>query len=781
MLSVAWLAFGTAPVRAEPPEETKARVADGTPRAGASDVHDSDKQPLHWSSEKTIWDRKNNLVTLIGTAKVSQPGETIDADRIVLDLNARTLDAVGRVHYRASDTLIEAREMHFNLDTRTGTIVGGRVTNGKFLLVGERINKLGEGRYQTHEAEYTTCRDCPGSWSFTGNDVDLEFEGYAYMSDVTANVKGTPVFWMPYAILPIKSKRQTGLLFPRIGTSDLHGFRFVQPFFLTLGRSGDMTLGAGVFSERGPRLEWEGRYVHSSTGWGTANVFYTRDTKDGAPTGNRWAGRLRQAHRLPWGVDYKLRILEVSDNLYPVQFGSEDGIPGRREPVLQSDVSLSKQAPGISAQVSARRYRNLLNFDEPTEFDPKTVQVFPRAAVSLNDTRPFDGPLSLGLNLTLDNFMRGAGAFDHDFCDSGPCPSIDDPFTPGTDPVREATRVAVTPSLYTTMRLWDVLSIVPSAEYRSYLYDFHGELPSLNRGYLRLRADASLAFERVYATSNPEIPHVKHVVRPYLSYSRIPVVNEPDHPFIDQVRYRNGYAFDNQDLVPFGRSPSLVNYFVPQGNSLTYALSTQLIRKRVYEGLAPTYQPFVELRGGQTVDFLELEKAEDEQVPFSRFEAYLVLRLDRLTAASQYYYYPGLDRLLDTPDNEVLDRSPHTVSSSLSYTIDSAIHQEILRFERTVSLSHTWNRVNGNTHNLGTALRYSLNDHWMPSVKTAYDLINSRFIEVSAGLLWQPPGRCFRLALGLSRTVDRKEDFSIDFTLNLTGEGFDDVGSVIGL
>src|SRR4051812_26483720 len=49
--------------------------------------------PIHFSGDKQIWDRRTNQVELFGNAAVSQPGETLTADYIHMDLNARTLDA----------------------------------------------------------------------------------------------------------------------------------------------------------------------------------------------------------------------------------------------------------------------------------------------------------------------------------------------------------------------------------------------------------------------------------------------------------------------------------------------------------------------------------------------------------------------------------------------------------------------------------------------------------------------------------------------------------------
>jgi LPS-assembly protein len=131
------------------------------------------------------------------------------------------------------------------------------------------------------------------------------------------------VLWSPYLVLPVKSQRQTGFLFPKFGASTEHGYRYIQPFFWAINRSADMTLSAGRFSRRGNLAQWEGRYALSPISAGAANVFFNKDFKAGSPREDRWGLKFLQRQELPFGIDEKMRFLDVSDNLYPIDF-SED-------------------------------------------------------------------------------------------------------------------------------------------------------------------------------------------------------------------------------------------------------------------------------------------------------------------------------------------------------------------------------------------------------------------------------------------------------------------------
>jgi LPS-assembly protein len=744
--------------------------------------------PMHWSAEKQFWDRRSGRIELIGNAAVHQPGESLRADRIWLDLNKRTLDATGNCVYIASDTVIYGDEIHFNLDDRTGTIVGGRVANDRFSLTGRVITRLSESRFLTEDGSYTTCRDCPQSWTLHGGKVDMEFEGYAYMSNVTSRIKDAPFFWLPYLVVPLKTKRQTGLLFPRFGFQN-GGFTFVQPFFWAIGRSVDMTIGLGEFGGRGMRGEWEGRYRLSNRSAGTASLFYVKD-KTFAPRRHRWALDVAQVQELPFGIEQKLRLLETSDNLYVNKIGD---IPGRGEAVLSSDLIFSHSSNQVSTYVAARRYRSLLNVgpsdSSQVDFDSGTVQAIPSIATTTQDRFLFDSlPVATGITVSAINFFRTAGPFDR-------APPLDDldavvdlgrPEIPGSDPIREATRLAVTPSMYATLRPWDRLSLVPAAEYRAFFYSFHNRLPNLYRGYLLVRADLSTQLERVYETSDPDIPRVKHLIRPMLTYSLIPYVREDEsHPFIRQMRGAaaaenpiSGFNFDNLDIVPRDTTRAYNNYFIPLGNSLTYGLSTQLIRRRgAVNQLGATYQRSVEVKAGQTFNFRELRQPVGNRQPLSRLFASLGTEWDKFTSQTDYVYVPYI------PISE--EQKRHVVSTTFKYTAERSIHQRIFEFERSLAVGYSFNTIGSRTSNLRLGLAFSLNDNWLPTGDISYDLISSRILDSGAIIRYQSASQCWKAEVGgryaLCPAQQAGEsnycpNVGFNLTLNLTGSGYGDFG-----
>ncbi|MBI4924688.1 MAG: LPS-assembly protein LptD [Bdellovibrio sp.] len=749
---------------------------------------------MHWSGDKTIWDRDGKRVELVGNAQLHQPGETIIADYIVFDKETSNLDAKGSCIYVSPELIIYGDEMHFNMNTRMGSIVNGRVSNNRYSLTGERINKLGPGRFQVHNGDYSTCNDCPKAWALSGGDVELEFEGYAYMKDVTGKIKDVPVFWFPYFIVPLKKSRQTGFLIPKIKIAT-EGVRVILPFFWAIHNSADMKIVLAYWGGFGPRFEWEGRYKLTKRSEGKADFFYVKDptfekfiedsnkskNRNDTAISDRWGFMLEQAQELPFGIDQKLKLYEVRDNYFPNRFSDipSDGAS------LTSSLFLSYTKPALSAYVAARRTRNLLNSD-PYNFDSKTVQVYPTAVVTTNDKFIVSNYLASGISVGITNFTRTFGDFDLD-----PLTTVRPNLDPiaGKDPLRRATRLSITPTLYTTLRPFDYFSLVPSLEYRTFFYSFHNAVPNLSRGYLLFRSELSTQFERIYDTSNPAVPKIKHLIRPFLTFNLIPhsFENPVSHPFLEQISHAqaqglSGYHFDSYDIVPIDSSQNYNTYFDPLGKSLTYAVNSQILRRvGDINNLSPTYHKMIDFKAGQTINFREYRKTPDDRKPLSRFFSGLGFNYNQWTIGSEYYYLPyGNISLLD---------SRHNFSLSVKYVLESGTRQDFLSFDRSLSLNYIYFKSGGETNYLNGSFAYSISDYFLPSFSFSYTLVKpSHLLGMGLGLKIQTPSKCWRIDLAYSlslcpeSTVAQSKYCSLfdpGLTINLTGEGFSGISSVV--
>lgn len=772
-------------------------------------VHaDTEAGALHTSGDKSFWDRKNNRVKLVGHAVVRQEGEILTADNMELDFTSHMLDAKGHCVYVTVDSVIYGDEMHMNLETRTGVVIGARVSNDRFTLAGERLNKLAEGRFQVHNGEYSTCKDCPNAWSLEAEDVDITFGGYAYMSNVMTKIKDAPTFWLPYMIFPIKTERQTGVLFPTYHISNTDGFAIVLPFFWAINRSSDMTFGVGEYTDRGPRFEWEGRYALTKRSGGVADFDFIRDgsftnSNETAINGiippssyptNRWGLNAFQTQELPFGIEEKLKLTEVSDNHYPIDFGNDiNNIAQNRD--LSSNLIFNYGSSDVSAYLEFTRYRNLLptypnpyivpSVSDPNQysatFDPMTVQLYPEAVATTNDKFLFGTPIAAGLTFGAYNFTRTGGLFDYDnqhelAVSQEPPGGPPIAFIPGVDPLREATRLSIAPTVYTTLRPFDVMEVVPSATYYSYFYSFHDapSIADLNRNYLQLQLSLSTQIEKIWDTPDPDRPRQKNFIRPVLTYSNIPIIHEsdPNHPFLQQISYAQsnnftGYNFDDYDIIPVNQSPSETDYFDPLGNSLNVGFDTQLItRMGAVDKPDPRYVQNIDFSAGETINFKQFENGPGQQQPFNRFFANLNLNVGQFQSASTYYYYP----YSPNPRN--------FISTTETYIFERAVHERVLTYDRSLSFTYVYDCRNGSgvncaADNVNANLNFSISDYLLPQAYIAYSYVTMTIDQEGASMTFQSPAQCYKLGLSIDHSVqNHSTSVGFDVSLNITGNGF---------
>lgn len=142
---------------------------------------------------------------------------------------------------------------------------------GYFRIEGQEIKRTGENVFQAEEAYLTPCRcetDESPAWSFRAKKIDASIGGYADLYDPVIEIKGIPVFYIPYLKIPIKGKRQSGFLLPNVVYSSRNGTVFTQPLFLAIDNRQDATITTDYFEKRGLRLGVEYRIEQRQySGW----------------------------------------------------------------------------------------------------------------------------------------------------------------------------------------------------------------------------------------------------------------------------------------------------------------------------------------------------------------------------------------------------------------------------------------------------------------------------------------------------------------------------------
>jgi LPS-assembly protein len=92
------------------------------------------------------------------------------------------------------------------------------------------MRKTGEHTFYAEDAKVTTCDADLPVWSFSARTLSVVLEGYATGRDGFLRLAGVPVLYLPLAVLPVTTTRQSGFLIPSYGQHRAGGSVVEAPF-----------------------------------------------------------------------------------------------------------------------------------------------------------------------------------------------------------------------------------------------------------------------------------------------------------------------------------------------------------------------------------------------------------------------------------------------------------------------------------------------------------------------------------------------------------------------
>lgn len=211
----------------------------------------------------------------------------IEADWLSYDVEKKLIKARGHVRVVSDSDTLTADTAQVDLNTETGSFLDAVIIRkeNELHLEGKTIEKTGLNTYHIVDGWVVTCKVEEGKtppWSFASKDTKIKEGGYAVLRNATFNIKGVPVMYTPYMILPVKNTRQTGLLLPEMSSSKNSGFGMNLPFFWNLSDSMDITLFPEFYMERGFMPGFEYRYVRDENSKGAVMASYLSDSLSGS-------------------------------------------------------------------------------------------------------------------------------------------------------------------------------------------------------------------------------------------------------------------------------------------------------------------------------------------------------------------------------------------------------------------------------------------------------------------------------------------------------------------
>ena len=513
---------------------------------------------------------------------------TIKADWMAYDVAQGSMKLRGHVDITSGEEKLIAEHGVVDLTQDTGTFSDATVTLSRnaLHLEGKTVEKTGVFTYHIVDGWAITCKVDKGEtppWSFSSSDATVTQGGYALMKNTTFNIRGIPVFYTPYMVIPAKDTRQSGFLFPEMTHSTNNGYGFNLPFFYNISDSSDATFFSEYYQNRGFMPGAEFRYVIRDDEKGTFAASFLNDSLS-APAGDRNADqtayynntlfthtnsdrywiRGKMDTTLGDDVIVRLDIDAVSDRDYLTEFnaGQYTGFNEANNRFLQA------YGRGFQDATQDQRENTLGVLKTWTGMSLVTE------AVAINDVRvPTPGPTPLwqlpGMDFSGVTPIRNSKfnfSWDASYVDYWRQDGIG------------GQRLDLYPRISTPLPLGDYLESRAEVGARQTFYDVqsHGDSTwdqgdSPSRTLYDFHTDIGTTLARDYAIQAGDFHVLDHKIRPYVQYDYLPNVGQtalPDFDAIDRIQPANTITYGVDNF--FDLFKSATNRDFSSNSELTY-------------------------------------------------------------------------------------------------------------------------------------------------------------------------------------------------------------------
>lgn len=516
--------------------------------------YEASREPWRLRADSVSFEQAANTYVAEGRVEIWQEKQRLTADRVAVNMATKVMEATGNVHLVQGEDSLKSQGMKLDLNTNLGIVVEGTLflKQQNYYLRGEEIERVGENTYRVKGGIFTTCDGDWPAWRVTGSEALITLEEYADVWGATFEVKHIPVFYSPYLFFPVKTQRQSGFLFPRVGFSNTAGAQLELTYFWAMARNMDATLYLDLATKKGIGEGLEYRYVRRQDSSGSLYGYHIREGEEyrkkytdlldrGA---DRWQVDFRHEEYFDSTFFAKTRLRAFSDREYFVDYGSTYGVQASEQ--AYSFLSLTKNWERFSLFGEARHTVDLRQEDKTTlQYYPTTYFIGVRQPL-------FSTPLFFNFESSYGYFFREQG-------------------TTGN-------RVDLYPRISLPLKFGGLEFNTELGGRETWYAGVSEGESSRSRQLWNFQTGVAADFYRVFDTGIKDMPKVKHVFRPEITYQYIPSVDQTDIPYFDRP--------------------------VPKTDALFYGFTNRIIGK-VVEGSSTRYHEYVYLKLGQRYGTIE--------------------------------------------------------------------------------------------------------------------------------------------------------------------------------
>lgn len=550
--------------------------------------------PIEIEAEELSYDRAQQTYYGHGSVVITRGDFNLQADHVLFRPETNELQAWGNVLMSEGEDVLECERLEVNVETRTGKVFRAKLflKDNNYHVAAEEAEKLGENEYRIRQGSFTTCDARKPPWKFAAQDLYVRMGGEGIVHRARFYLADIPVFYFPWASVPLRKERQTGFLMPQVGLSSKYGPEVKTGFYWAMTKEMDSTFYLDYLGDRGFKEGLEYRYALGRETDGEARVYFIDDR---VFEGKRYAFFLQNRQELPYDFYLKGNVNYVSEWTYLRDF--EDDLPER------SSIDARTVRQLRSVLFGGRNWDSFTLLAEGDFFrdmavksNDETIHLLPRVGFYGHPQSLWKTPIYADLTSSYTYFTNKDGNR------------------------LGLHRWDLFPRFFYPGRFFDVLKFEPSVGFRETYYrsDDDRDKP-LKKGRETLEATATLSteFYRVYdgtairwLSDLFNVTRWMHTVEPTLEYRYRPRVDEDELPLFDDI-----------DRQPFT-------------HEVTYGLTQRMIGKPQREKIESGPYEYAMLRVYQSYSLGDPYMKDGKKRDFSsvfgemawRFNPYLFVR-----------------------------------------------------------------------------------------------------------------------------------------------------------
>jgi LPS-assembly protein len=434
---------------------------------------------------------------------------------------------------------------------------------------------------ELQDVSYTSCPKNATDWELRAQRITLDTKSLRGVGHHTVVVfKGVPILYLPWISFPLSDARQTGLLYPTLGSSSRNGATFSIPWYWNIAPNQDFTGTPTFYSRRGVNLGAEYRLL---TQRGHAELRADFLPHDSLADQDRSWQRLEAVENLGERWRAQANVQNVSDTHYFEDFG--------QGPLASSTVFVPRDFSVTGSDDNwqlAAQYLNYQTIDDQLAPDQRPYEQAPR--LTANGHWPGGAGFTADVSGELSDFRRDIGATGWR---GWAQPGIGYDYTQAGFYLRPHAALDMT----------------------SYRLSGNGAgYDTLNRSLPIVTFDTAMQLERETGSHGARVV----TLEPRLKYTYIPYRNQDAIPVFDTDLPDPNYValFATNRYVGLDR--------IGDANDLTFGLTTRMLE-------ASTGQQYLSATLGQSVHFTQPRVTLPGQIPDTSKRSDLLANVD-LTA-----------------------------------------------------------------------------------------------------------------------------------------------------